>query len=76
LFFLSVIILYYIGSSVKLAGLRPGPADLQARGQCYFNLIPDPYSSRRAYLESTGTNNMDQGSVVVLCRRSPSCSYM
>ena len=19
-----------------------GPADLQARGQCYFNLIPDP----------------------------------
>jgi len=31
-----------------------------------MNLIPDPYSSRRAYLESTGTNNMDQGSGVIV----------
>ena len=30
-----------------------------------LTLIPDPYSSRRAYLESTGTNNMDQGSAAV-----------
>jgi len=39
-------------------------------------LIPDPCSSRRAYLESTGTNNKDQGSVVVLRWRTTHSSFV